>query len=186
MTTSSRSRWTPAEAGALAKLYPTNISCKELHALFPRHTPGSISAYARRILKVSRPADAPVQRATPGWDRLRELLAIGPLTAGEMADRCGISTQAVHEVLGKNRAEVHVTGWRPPTRTGPWLSVWALGAGIDVDRPLRRPKTLARPKGAARRRNPFLIAAGLVRAPAGAPGRIYRQPMNELDDEVAA
>ncbi|MBU9153174.1 hypothetical protein KTD28_00965 [Burkholderia gladioli] len=32
-------------------------------------------------------------------------------------------------------------------------------------------------------RNPFLVAAGLVRAPRGRTGRVFKQPMNP-DDEV--
>ncbi|MGK8887421.1 hypothetical protein [Burkholderia gladioli] len=32
-------------------------------------------------------------------------------------------------------------------------------------------------------RNPFLVAAGLVRAPRGRMGRVFKQPMNP-DDEV--
>ncbi|MCQ0033628.1 hypothetical protein [Burkholderia glumae] len=51
-----------------------------------------------------------------------------------------------------------------------------------------RPAALGHQKPRARRApvvNPFLVAAGLVRAPAGTPGRVFKQPMNP-DDEVPA
>ncbi|KHJ64708.1 hypothetical protein [Burkholderia glumae] len=51
-----------------------------------------------------------------------------------------------------------------------------------------RPAARGAQKPRARRApvvNPFLVAAGLVRAPAGTPGRVFKQPMNP-DDEVPA
>lgn len=177
--------WTTGEARLLARLYPSSMPAAALYAAFPRHPRRSVQAYARRVLKVSRPNSCKPPRATPAWDQMREILEHEALTAGELVARCGVSQQRVSELLANHRGEIYVVDWRPPHGRGHWRAVWAYGDQPDAERPFQRNTAAAREERAARRRSPFLVAAGLVQAPAGEPGRRFQQPMT-ADDEVPA
>ncbi|MCA8242888.1 MarR family transcriptional regulator [Burkholderia sp. AU32262] len=185
MSTSTHNLWTTAEARRLARLYPSPIPSKALYAAFPRHSRKSVQTFATRVLKIKRAPDYR-SRATPAWDRMRAILEREPLSVRELVKRCGVSQQRVSELLTIHRTEVHIVDWIPPVCRAQWRAVWAVGTGPDVPCPAAIKTEAARAARSAMKRNPFLAAAGLVTIPAGERGRVFQQPMDVNDEDLAA
>ncbi|KWD81819.1 MarR family transcriptional regulator [Burkholderia ubonensis] len=186
MTTSTHNLWTTAEARLLARLYPSPIPAKALYAAFPRHSRKSVQTYATTVLKVTRPPRNYKTVAAPAWDRMRAILEHEPLSVRELVKRCGVSQQRVSELLTNHRTEVQIVDWIPPDGRAQWRPVWAVGTGPDVPCPAAIKTEAARAARAAMKRNPFLAAAGLVTIPVGERGRVFQQPMDVDDEELAA
>ncbi|CAG9197120.1 hypothetical protein [Burkholderia vietnamiensis] len=186
MTTSTHNLWTTGEARLLARLYPSPIPSKALYAAFPRHSRKSVQTFATRVLKLKRARRDYKSRATPAWDRMRAILEREQLSVRELVTRCGVSQQRVSELLTIHRAEVHIVDWIPPVGRAQWRPVWAVGTGPDVPCPATIKTAAARAARDAMKRNPFLTAAGLVTIPAGERGRVFQQPMDNNDEELAA
>ncbi|KVG13450.1 hypothetical protein WJ24_03655 [Burkholderia vietnamiensis] len=186
MSTSTHNLWTTGEARLLARLYPSPIASKALYAAFPRHSRKSVQTFATRVLKLKRAQRDYKSRATPAWDRMRAILEREQLSARELVTRCGVSQQRVSELLTIHRAEVHIVDWIPPVGRAQWRPVWAVGTGPAVPCPASIKTAAARVARDAMKRNPFLAAAGLVMIPAGERGRVFQQPMDNNDEELAA
>ncbi|KVR93970.1 hypothetical protein [Burkholderia vietnamiensis] len=186
MSTSTHNLWTTGEARLLARLYPSPIPSKALYAAFPRHSRKSVQTFATRVLKLKRARRDYKSRATPAWDRMRAILEREQLSVRELVTRCGVSQQRVSELLTIHRAEVHIVDWIPPEGRAQWRPVWAIGTGPDVPCPASIKTAAARAARDAMKRNPFLAAAGLVTIPAGERGRVFQQPMDNNDEELAA
>ncbi|MDF0501578.1 hypothetical protein POK33_12705 [Burkholderia cenocepacia] len=186
MSTSTHNLWTTAEARLLARLYPSPITSEALYAAFPRRSQNSVQTFARRVLKVKRPERDRQARATPAWDRMRAILEQEQLSVRELVKRCGVSQQRVSELLTIHRAEVHIVDWIPPVGRAQWRPVWAVGTEPDVPRPAAIKTETARAARSAMKRNPFLTAAGLVTIPVGERGRVFQQPMDVDDEDLAA
>jgi len=174
------SLWTTEEVRLLAKHYPTRMPMARIAALLPLHSVYSIRAYAERQLKLRRPKDALAARPSPTWERMKALLQKERLTIYELGDRLGVTQQCVCEMIDRRRVDLFIADWRPPAGKGHWSKVWAYGREPDAAPPFKR---AVRGMKAI---NPFGPAAGLVTAPAGTPGRIYRQDMSINDEELAA
>ncbi|KVH04155.1 hypothetical protein WS84_17610 [Burkholderia anthina] len=185
MSTSTHNLWTTAEARLLARLYPSRIPSRALYAAFPRHSRKSVQTFALRVLKVRRPERERKVCATPAWDRMRAILETERLSVRELVERCGVSQQRVSELLTIHRAEVQIVDWIPPVGRAQWRPVWAVGTGPDVTCPAAIKTQAARAARSAMKRNPFLAAAGLVTIPAGERGRVFQQPMDVDDEELA-
>ncbi|QND94722.1 hypothetical protein SY91_02132 [Burkholderia cenocepacia] len=186
MSTSTHNLWTTAEARLLARLYPSPIPSKALYAAFPRHSRKSVQTFATRVLKLKRAQRDYRSRATPAWDRMRAILERERLSVRELVTRCGVSQQRVSELLTIHRTEVQIVDWIPPEGRAQWRPVWAVGAGPDVPCPAAIKTEAARAARAAMKRNPFLAAAGLVTIPVGERGRVFQQPMDIDDEDLAA
>ncbi|AQQ20203.1 hypothetical protein [Burkholderia cenocepacia] len=186
MSTSTHNLWTTAEARLLARLYPSPIPAKALYAAFPRHSRKSVQTFATRVLKIKRARRDYRARATPAWDRMRAILERERLSVRELVKRCGVSQQRVSELLTIHRTEVQIVDWIPPEGRAQWRAVWAVGTGPDVPCPAAIKTEAARAARHAMKRNPFLAAAGLVTIPAGERGRVFRQPMDVDNEELAA
>ncbi|MDS0850080.1 hypothetical protein [Burkholderia cenocepacia] len=186
MSTSTPNLWTTAEARLLARLYPSPIPSKALYAAFPRHPRKSVQIYARTVLKISRPPRDHKTVAAPAWNRMRAILESEQLSVRELVERCGVSQQRVSELLTIHRAEVQIVDWIPPVGRAQWRAVWAVGTGLDVPCPASIKTEAARAARDAMKRNPFLAAAGLVTIPTGERGRVFQQPMDVDDEELAA
>ncbi|HDR9031823.1 TPA: hypothetical protein QDB14_006106 [Burkholderia vietnamiensis] len=186
MSTSTHNLWTTGEARLLARLYPSPIPSKALYAAFPRHSRKSVQTFATRVLKLKRARRDYKSRATPAWDRMRAILEREQLSVRELVTRCGVSQQRVSELLTIHRAEVHIVDWIPPEGRAQWRPVWTVGTGPDVPCPASIKTAAARAARDAMKRNPFLAAAGLVTIPAGERGRVFQQPMDNNDEELAA
>ncbi|KVT03381.1 hypothetical protein WT24_27105 [Burkholderia sp. MSMB1078WGS] len=183
MSTSKPNLWTTAEARLLGRLYPSPITSEALYAAFPRRSQNSVQTFARRVLKVKRPERDRKVCATPAWDRMRAILEQEQFSVRELVKRCGVSQQRVSELLTIHRAEVHIVDWIPPVGRAQWRPVWAVGTEPDVPRP---PAIKTGATRSAMKRNPFLTAAGLVTIPVGERGRVFQQPMEIDDEELAA
>ncbi|MBR8136884.1 helix-turn-helix domain-containing protein [Burkholderia cenocepacia] len=186
MSTSTPNAWTTGEVRLLARLYPSPIPSKALYAAFPRHPRKSVQVYARTVLKISRPPRDYKIVAAPAWDRMRAILETEKLSVRELVERCGVSQQRVSELLTIHRTEVRIVDWIPPVGRAQWRPVWAVGTGPDVPCPAAIKIKAARAARDAMKRNPFLAAAGLVTIPAGERGRVFQQPMDVDDEELAA
>ncbi|SEU36418.1 hypothetical protein SAMN03159335_05446 [Burkholderia cepacia] len=186
MSTSTPKLWTTGEARLLARLYPSSISSKALYGAFPQRSRKSVQTFALRVLKVRRPERARKICATPAWDRMRAILEAEHLPVRELVKRCGVSQQRVSELLTIHRAEVRIVDWIPPVGRAQWRPVWAVGTGPDVQCPAAIKTEAVRAARRAMKRNPFLAAAGLVTVPAGQRGRVFQQPMDDTDEELAA
>ncbi|HDR9199335.1 TPA: hypothetical protein QDB48_000606 [Burkholderia vietnamiensis] len=186
MSTSTHNLWTTGEARLLARLYPSPIPSKALYAAFPRHSRKSVQTFATRVLKLKRARRDYKSRATPAWDRMRAILEREQLSVRDLVTRCGVSQQRVSELLTIHRAEVHIVEWIPPVGRAQWRPVWAVGTGPDVQCPASIKTAAARAVRDAMKRNPFLAAAGLVTIPVGERGRVFQQPMDVDDGELAA
>ncbi|AOK40862.1 hypothetical protein [Burkholderia vietnamiensis] len=186
MSTSTHNLWTTGEARLLARLYPSPIPSKALYAAFPRHSRKSVQTFATRVLKLKRAQRDYKSHATPAWDRMRAILEREQLSVRDLVTRCGVSQQRVSELLTIHRAEVHIVEWIPPVGRAQWRPVWAVGTGPDVPCPAAIKTAAARAARDAMKRNPFLAAAGLVTIPAGERGRVFQQPMDNNDEELAA
>ncbi|ENH6339717.1 hypothetical protein ABWH74_003071 [Burkholderia vietnamiensis] len=186
MSTSTHNLWTTGEARLLARLYPSPIPSKALYAAFPRHSRKSVQTFATRVLKLKRAQRDYKSRATPAWDRMRAILEREQLSVRDLVTRCGVSQQRVSELLTIHRAEVHIVAWIPPVGRAQWRAIWAVGTGPDVPCPAAIKTEAARAARSAMKRNPFLAAAGLVTIPVGERGRVFQQPMDVDDGELAA
>ncbi|WP_175974555.1 hypothetical protein [Burkholderia sp. BCC1047] len=186
MSTSTHNLWTTAEALLLARLYPSSIPAKALYAAFPRRSRKSVQTFALRVLKVRRPERDRKVCATPAWDRMRAILETERLSVRELVARCGVSQQRVSELLTIHRTEVQIVDWIPPVGRAQWRAVWTVGTGPDVPCPAAIKTEAARAARDAMKRNPFLAAAGLVTIPVGERGRVFQQPMDVDDEELAA
>ncbi|MBJ9669005.1 hypothetical protein I5693_15765 [Burkholderia cenocepacia] len=186
MSTSTPNAWTTGEVRLLARLYPSPIPSKALYEAFPRHPRKSVQIYARTVLKISRPPRDYKTAAAPAWNRMRAILESEQLSVRELVERCGVSQQRVSELLTIHRAEVQIVNWIPPVGRAQWRAVWAVGTGPDVPCPAAIKTTAARAARRAMKRNPFLAAAGLVTIPTGERGRVFQQPMDVDDEELAA
>ncbi|WP_322073380.1 hypothetical protein [Burkholderia cepacia] len=186
MSTSTPNLWTTGEARLLARLYPSPISSKALYAAFPRRSRKSVQNFALRVLKIKRPERDRKVCATPAWDRMRAILETEQLSARELVMRLGVSQQRVSELLTNHRAEVQIVDWIPPIGRAQWRAVWAVGTGPDLPCPASIKTEAARAVRSAMKRNPFLAAAGLVAIPVGKRGRVFQQPMEVDDEDLAA
>ncbi|WP_027815181.1 hypothetical protein [Paraburkholderia bannensis] len=172
--------FTNHEVALIREHWPTRMPMTDLLALLPRHTENSITGYANKKLGLKRPS---VRTIRPAWERVRAMLEQEPMTQVEIASAMGFSRTRACEILKLNRESVHIVAWRWPEAFGRAEALWALVSAPDAPEPMGA-KRLRR--GALRRANPFLAAAGLVQAPAGRPGRVYKQSMSVNDEEQAA
>lgn len=110
------------------------------------------------------------------WPRIAAAITLhGPMTVAEITAACGGYKTTVLRVLAEHRAEMHIARWQSTTRKP--AAVWALGKGGDAIKPVR----VHRVKRA--QRNPFLVAAGSIRATNAAPGRVIK---HLFDDDLEA
>lgn len=172
--------FTNHEVELLRSHWPTRMPMAELLALLPRHTEHSITGYANKTLGLKRP---PAPKAKPAWELLRVMLEQQPMSQVEIAAAMGFSRNRACEILRTNRESVYIVDWRWPASLGRAEALWALGNAPDAPEPMGAQRAR---RGAVRRANPFLAAAGLVQAPVGRPGRIYKQSMSINDQEQAA
>ena len=168
--------WTTAEVATLAKHWPTLMPMEELLALIPRHSENSITSYANKRLKITRPTCRSASgspRAQPAWERVVALLETRPHSQIEIAEALGFSRARASEILRAHRAEVYVESWRWPSAASRAEALWALGGKSDALEPMGAQRQ--RWIGVRRNGNPFLTAAGLIAAPSGQTGRVYQQ-----------
>jgi len=177
--------WRTTEIAILRDAFKRNpnVSPDELCELLPMHTRGSIDA-KRAELGIERPGIPPYRpgsdpRYRPGWAAIAKLLDAGPRSRQELADALNCSRANIQQTLATMRGHWHVAGWRPTNHYSVMTPLIGIGAGSDAPYPRKA-------RQAPRRSNPFLVAAGLVCAPQGAPGRVFRQATNAEDEEVAA
>lgn len=113
------------------------------------------------------------------WPRIKSALAGSTgMTVSDMCRVTGCFKSVVLRAIAEHRAEIHVARWQPTSRKP--AAVWALGSGVDAVNVARKPNK------APRKVNPWLVASGLVVAPAGETGRIFKQSMSVKDDELEA
>ncbi|WP_175920342.1 hypothetical protein [Burkholderia pyrrocinia] len=117
---------------------------------------------------------------------MRAILEQEQLCVRELVKRCRVSQQRVSELLTIHRAEVHIVDWIPPVGRAQWRPVWAVGNAPDVPCPAAIKTEATRAGRSAMKRNPFLTAAGLVTIPVGERGRVFQQPMDDTDEDLAA
>lgn len=180
---STRDPWMTNEVAILRKHYPTNMPIDELAKLLPKHPPGSFKAYAQQVLKIYRPTDGRFYK-NHGWHKFVDLLKGGPMTAGELSKKLGISRQSVCETLRRHAGEWHVANEIP--RQGNYTRLIALGAGENVVVPRRGRTRAQRQQDSV---NPFLVALGKVAPKETITGRVIKQDMTiHLDhlDEMEA
>ncbi|WP_186122353.1 hypothetical protein [Burkholderia gladioli] len=177
--------WTNHEIALLREHWPTHMPMESLLALLPRHTENSITGYANKVLGLRRPTRANAvghPQKQPAWERVRKLLST-PHTQGEVADSMGFTRTRASELIRLHRSEVYIAGWRWPEGKGKPEAEWALGNKPDAPQPMGIQRAR---RHQVRRIDPFATAAGLVAPPVGCAGRIYAQPMDIGDGELAA
>ncbi|WP_217589766.1 transcriptional regulator [Burkholderia sp. GbtcB21] len=180
----TRSPWMTSEVAILRKHYPTNMPIEEIAKMLPNHPASSFKAYAQKVLKLRRPTNGRFFE-NRGWNRIVELLAERPMTAGELAAKTGKTKQSTGECLRLHRSEWHIAGEIP--RRGVYTRLIALGADKDV---VTKRKGRNRPERAITAVNPFLVAAGSVKPRETITGRVIKQDMtihlDHLDEMEAA
>lgn len=169
--------WTNREVELLRELWPTRMPLADLLAMLPRHTKHSVTGYANRILGLKRPD----VKKKPAWNAVKALLKGAPHSAAEIQQKMGISRARVHEMLQANTDEWYIADYGWPKGFGSAIPKYALGNLPDAVKPVA-----AQRQRSMKKVNPFLAAAGLVQAPTGAAGRVYKQAMNVDEEEVAA
>jgi hypothetical protein len=170
--------WTTAEEATLRRMYEAGAEIRDIIAAIPRHNEDGIRsrAYYRGM---QRPADYVQPHYSENWERIEKAMreADGGMTADQITAATGIHTSAVYKLLNHRRGRiVYVCEWLPRMKKP--SAIWALGARPDAARPLTH-RQKRKPV------NPFAVATGLVRPPAGCSGRVFAQPM-DVPDEVTA
>lgn len=173
--------FTNHEVELIRQHWPTKMPIEDLLAMLPRHTLNSVTGYANKKLGLSRPV---VRKNAPAWDGVKALLTARPHSAAEIAKKMGFTRTRAHEILKAKRDEWHVAEFKWPENQGRAVALYAIGNLPDAVEPMGAQR--ARRLAVRRAKNPFFAAAGLVQAPACAPGRVYRQAMNVNDEEQAA
>jgi transcriptional regulator with XRE-family HTH domain len=178
--------FTNREVELIRKHWPTLMPMEELLALLPRHTENSVTGYANKKLGLVRPTrrNAPGNpRKQPAWERLRELLESAPLTQVEIAAAMGFTRTRASELLRAHAGEVYVSEWNwPEDGIGRAESKYALGNKPNAPEPIGEQRLR---RIAVKQANPFAVAAGLVKASEGQPGRVYINLLDE-PEEIAA
>lgn len=174
--------WMLGEERFLRLHYGTAMSVGEICENLPRHSWSAIRSHATKKLDLMRPTRKGEYRPTPTWDRMKVLLQTEKLTVNELIERLNVTQQRVAELIGLHRDEIYVFDRVPsPESGGHRKLVYAYGNEPDApgSMSVRRAKE-------ARSFNPFATAAGLISAPTGTKGRVFRQDMKTYlhDDEL--
>lgn len=120
------------------------------------------------LLEITKPKPARRTKRRRALKEMKAAVASGPLTAGAIAMKLGVTNKWVDQRLGATRARVgtrhfYIAGWRrEPGRTGAAavVALYAAGPGEDVERPARPtpeptvPKRKPAPRSKSKRKTP--------------------------------
>jgi hypothetical protein len=186
--------WSDEEKAILQRIYDGDTTIIESAHLLPRR---SLRAIRQRISETGLEPRGGKSRSHFRWVEIAVFEALrqhGPLHCHQIASLIGASSDHVRAYAYKAHGlqQTHISGWCRLYDRGSNTPIWALGHGEDAPKPAKQTRAEKYRKDSVRRKaqrgtlNPFLAAAGLVQAPASAPGRVYKQSMSINDEEVAA
>ncbi|PYE13383.1 hypothetical protein C7410_14738 [Paraburkholderia silvatlantica] len=191
-------RWTNQETADLIRVWTGKENLKRSLHLFQGRSYKAVIQRAHTLKLGPRPYS---DRGVVPFARvavLRELKKNGPGDIPDLARRTRLTNSIIARYfkpsLGGEEGEFHVTSWNRRPQGGAHVPVYKFGPGENAPNPGRRTTAeLCRAKvfrDRAKRMasgerprfvNPFATAAGLVSAPHGETGRVFKQPM-DIDD----
>lgn len=187
--------WTPEEDAILREIWPNSSVKSQLHRLPKRKW----KAVLNRAIVLGLPARAAsVFVSSYSWiddAAHRELESAAPMNVHQIAKRIGASPGRVGKVLRRDSNDhFRIVDWDriSANGAGAWTPIWSIGSEPDVEQPRRSNAERMREYRAKRRIaagqfNPFATALGMVAAPQGTQGRVYKQDMViHLHDELEA
>ncbi|WCM21391.1 hypothetical protein NDK50_08065 [Paraburkholderia bryophila] len=184
--------WSPEEDAILADIYSNERAVKHQANRLPGR---SYPAMKARAVRLRLEHKKPVTDGSLSWIKPAIIAALSkgvPLSAASLNEITGASRAGLKPVLKRwHRVEFRIAGWERAGAHG-WLPQFALGNEPDVPKP--QPKSMVqacrewreRQRIAQGKFDPFASFRGLAQIPAGQSGRIYRQSMEVLEDELEA
>ena len=188
--------WSDEETAILERIYHGETTLIESAHLLPNRT---INAIRNRVCELGMEPRRSKSRSKFRWVETSVIAALreyGPLNCHQLASITTASHDRIRQIFYYGHGtRFHVVDWCRLYEKGSYTPVWAIGAGEDAPKPVRktRAEKYRRDKirGKAQRGtlNPFATAAGLVQAPGKiAQGRVFKQDMTgeSLEDRRAA
>lgn len=191
--------WTAEQDEHLRKVWKSGGRIKSHLSEFPGHSLAAINTRAHD-LGLGRRGKHGFGEDPASWKVITKQLQAGDSTCTRLAEDAGMHQSTVYAYLSKKHAagEVHIVGWQRLVQGAKSVPVYRFGPGIDKPRQVLQNAQKEKKYRQAdlhkrviagetvRTINPFASAAGLVVAPKGQIGRIYRQSMSVDDDREAA
>ncbi|WP_157130317.1 hypothetical protein [Burkholderia pseudomallei] len=192
--------WTEQQDADLIRIWLGKENLKANLHLFGGRSYGAVVNHAHALKLGPRPfSDRGVKPFA--LDVVLAELKKSPGTIPELAERTRLTRSAVCAHVkpkwASKKGAYHVIDWRRRKHGGSYVPVFEFGPGENA--PIPEAKTnseLCRDKRNRRRMNtiangerprfvnPFAVAAGLMPAPVGTPGRVYQQSMSIKDEEL--
>ncbi len=159
------------ENATLKRLFEADAQLPEMRAALPGRTDTQIRRHLHH-LELKREAPLSMRNSWV-WGEIQEAIREhGPMTAAELEERTdsahGAVLRQIKQFHGKG---LYIAAWRPTSRKP--AAVWALGNEPDADKRAALTRQPAARRARGNCRNPFAVAAGLVRAPTAGIGRIF-------------
>lgn len=188
--------WTSEQDARLTELWLGDELLKNHIDEFSGHT---YEAMIRRAcdLKLGKRQNMPRGQVSVSWKLIETEIMKRPAHRFDIAERINLHHATVHKHIERNRNKVHVIDWDRRTNDGSAIPVYALGPGKDVPKPepitkaevsrrIRERQRIARHCAgrAVKGINPFAAAAGLIKAPSGAKGTVYKHLVDHEIDEL--
>jgi hypothetical protein len=182
--------WSGEEDAILAEIYAGNGSIKSQMHRLPGRTYISAKSRAERLHLDHK---APITDGSLSWIKAAALIELQkgiPLSDATLSRITGATRAGLKPILKRMHGNgIRVAGWE---RSGAysWLPQFAIGNEPDVPKPAPKDRLQAlrefreRQRIAKGRINPFSAMTGLIAAPTGQPGRVYRQSMSIRDEEL--
>jgi hypothetical protein len=176
--------WTTEEDAILREIWETPCRIKDGMNRLPRR---SYEAAKIRAERLGLSKKAPAERGTTGWlfRSIKTVLANGVcMSMKEIAEATGADRSSVRTVMQNHHGKAfRVAEWERIDANHSVMK-WAIGTGPDAPKPAAKTSREYWKGYRDRKRiqrgfvNPFATAAGLVQAPNGQTGRVYKQSMD--------
>lgn len=166
--------WTNHEESVLRDLYCAGVDVRDISKRLDHHSPDACNRHALHM-GLTRPDTYVVPRPNRTWDAIVDAMTTAgkPLDCYEISILTDLHTSVVYARLKERHGKlVRVSEWRVTTRKP--AALWVLGGGIDAPKPVKRERV-------KEDISPFAAAAGLIQAPSGIVGRVYRIRDDELE-----
>lgn len=183
----SRHKWTREEEEILKNIWGKPGPIKYMRDALPGRPVEGIFSVARKLGLPTVRGGLKYQKKSMLKVAIEIELKKGtPLNSRYLSKLTGGHDAQIRKILstGHKNGEYHIVSWSKLNVYGPPAPMWLMGKAIDAPRPQAKGKAKACRESRQRRSgvttigNPFAAAAGLVQAPSGVRGRVYKQAMD--------
>lgn len=127
--------WTTVEVRILREAWESGKPLRLFMHLLPRH---SLRAALVKGRHMGLPPRTGITREeSKNIANMRQILKAGPVDAGSLAEKSGMSKRVAQDFLKEAHADgqAHICGYRKMHRNGPPYAIFAWGDGDDVPHP---------------------------------------------------